>query len=175
MPYRHAQLAARRVGEWHERCASMGPMVAGGDRHFRVLPCFALVLASISATLSCALLRQDRIAGLHAIQRIHLGPGLGGYESMRTELVKAGFTVVDTPDTADAILTGSKSETLVVDAPPPDPPEIHFTYELARGPSVIWTTTFTVRSRSSETALNAEAARRCAERLLKAWRNSAKK
>lgn len=99
----------------------------------------------------------------------------GPHDVLTAELLKAGFIVVDLPDTADAILTGSKGMTMVVDAPQPDPPEHNYIVELRRATSVVWQTHFTISSKSSDAEVDAQAARRIAERRLKAWENSAKR
>lgn len=101
---------------------------------------------------------------------------LAWMSDLRKELTRVGFEIVDNTRFADAILNDEVQAVVVLDGPQPDPPQNIYLFKLTtRNNVVVWQTKVNVRSRLKTDEVNAEAARRFAERLLQAWLKSARR
>jgi hypothetical protein len=85
-----------------------------------------------------------------------------------------GFVVTQSPEGSDAIVKVSWGQTLVVDAPMPDPPSFEVDAELkANALGVHWKTSFGLASRAESAVVTQQAVQRVADRLFQAWKESA--
>jgi hypothetical protein len=96
--------------------------------------------------------------------------------NLKKELARNGFIITDELLEADAILSGSFGDIIVLDGPQPDPPEYHYEYQLtSRGKQRLWRTEFSIRSKAGDVDADEKAARRIVEKLVKAWQESRRK
>lgn len=151
---------------------------------------WTLALLTWPADLSNAAI--DNEANLYRVRKIALEAGtqantdlsehgMAVFADLRPDLKEAllgyGFTIVDNPTDADAVMYGGHtSDWVVLDGPPLDPPKYGYQFWLLSTKyNFRWHTQFNMSSRANESEVGRKAVQKAAQKLFKAWKKSATK
>jgi hypothetical protein len=94
---------------------------------------------------------------------------------LREELPLRGYRISDDREAADAILSASLGDIVVLDGEQPDPPQYVYWCLLLKGKYTLWNTEFKLRSQISAEDADHKGAIRIAERLDKAIKAAIKR
>ena len=149
----------------------------------------ALLILTLAArdTRSAPTSPSDESVGLHSVKKISLSrvyvpetnpEGVAQQERLITyfkdELARVGFSVVDDPSEADAVLSGQFGGWIVFDGPSYDPPKYFYEYELTQNGARVWKTSVNVRSKAVIEA-DRKGVRKVVLRLCRDWDKAARK